>query len=421
MFSLSLELLLGPGPALPVRASALPLLLPTCALRSHAEQVNILCLEMQAATRGTLLPDPRFDKVLAVTLVVRHDGTEDAFSPPTSPGLAETLVLVLDSGSAASAAAPGGHAAGNGQPDSAASQPTPPPRPAAFRDALGQGATVVVAPTERALLLAVAAVVARHDPDILVGWDIQRGSLGYVLERAGVLGLPLLKLMARAPAAGNESSDDSWGRLHGSNGGIAVTGRIVLNLWRQVLGDVKLGDYCFEACCKALLRERVPRFPAHVLAGWHAAGPAGGRWKALASCLRRGRLVLRLAGQLDLVRRTAEHARVFGLDFTSVLSRGSQFRVESLLARLAHSQNFLLVSPSKAQARAASASARAMHTREEGVKCLQACAGQLDPGPALPPILDRFVFVLRPAHLFMSYFFAAGRWPASLGCNASPW
>jgi DNA polymerase zeta len=42
-------------------------------------------------------------------------------------------------------------------------------------------------------------------------------------------------------------------------------------------------------------------------------------------------------------------ARAFGIDFQSVLFRGSQYRVESLLVRLAHSQNFLMPSPSREQ------------------------------------------------------------------------
>jgi DNA polymerase zeta len=39
-----------------------------------------------------------------------------------------------------------------------------------------------------------------------------------------------------------------------------------------------------------------------------------------------------------VVGRTSELARAFGIDFFSVLVRGSQYRVESLMARLAHTQ-----------------------------------------------------------------------------------
>lgn len=49
------------------------------------------------------------------------------------------------------------------------------------------------------------------------------------------------------------------------------------------------------------------------------------------------------------INRTSELARVFGIEFFSVLSRGSQHRVESMLLRLAHSQNYLAVSPGNLQ------------------------------------------------------------------------
>ena len=49
------------------------------------------------------------------------------------------------------------------------------------------------------------------------------------------------------------------------------------------------------------------------------------------------------------INRTSELARVFGIDFFSVLSRGSQYRVESMFLRLAHTQNFLAISPGPQQ------------------------------------------------------------------------
>ncbi len=78
-------------------------------------------------------------------------------------------------------------------------------------------------------------------------------------------------------------------------------------------------------------------------------GCAGGRWRAVNDAVRRARTSLALIEQLDLVGRTGETGRAFGIDFLAVLYRGSQYRVESLMARLAHSQNYLLPSPSKEQ------------------------------------------------------------------------
>ena len=78
---------------------------------------------------------------------------------------------------------------------------------------------------------------------------------------------------------------------------------------------------------------------------------AGGRWRCLKYWAARARMNLALVEQLDLAGRTGELARAFGIDFFSVLTRGSQYRVESLTVRLAHTQNYLLPSPSKEQVR----------------------------------------------------------------------
>ncbi len=45
----------------------------------------------------------------------------------------------------------------------------------------------------------------------------------------------------------------------------------------------------------------------------------------------------------------SEFARLLGIDFFSVLSRGSQYRVESIILRLTKPQNYILLSPSRQQ------------------------------------------------------------------------
>jgi DNA polymerase zeta len=81
----------------------------------------------------------------------------------------------------------------------------------------------------------------------------------------------------------------------------------------------------------------------------HSASDAGGRWRCLQYWVRRARLTLAMMEQLDMTGRTGELARAFGIDFFSVLTRGSQYRVEAMMVRLAHTQNYLLPAPSKAQ------------------------------------------------------------------------
>ena len=52
---------------------------------------------------------------------------------------------------------------------------------------------------------------------------------------------------------------------------------------------------------------------------------------------------------LNVLGRSAEMARLYGCDLWSVLSRGSQYKVEAMLCRLSKAQNLLLYSPSKAE------------------------------------------------------------------------
>lgn len=47
----------------------------------------------------------------------------------------------------------------------------------------------------------------------------------------------------------------------------------------------------------------------------------------------------------------SEFARVFGIEFFSVISRGSQFKVESFMFRIGKPESLVFISPSKSQVR----------------------------------------------------------------------
>jgi len=50
---------------------------------------------------------------------------------------------------------------------------------------------------------------------------------------------------------------------------------------------------------------------------------------------------------LELTEGNREFARIFGVDWFSVISRGSQFKVESFMFRIAKPESLVLLSPSK--------------------------------------------------------------------------
>ena len=174
-----------------------------------------------------------------------------------------------------------------------------------------------------------------------------------------------------------ERQVDEYGQLHAS--GLHCAGRILLNMWRLLRSEIKLNIYTFESCVAALLQQRTPHIPPWLLTQSFKGGPggkfwhtnswhfskrysllkhtkqvlifAGARWRTLSYWIKRVRLNLAMLEQLDLIGRTGELARAFGIDFFSVLTRGSQYRVESLLVRMAHSQNYLMLSPDREQVR----------------------------------------------------------------------
>ena len=53
--------------------------------------------------------------------------------------------------------------------------------------------------SEKELLLSVCSVVECYNPDILVGYEIQQSSWGYLNERASFLDLNLCHLLSRMP------------------------------------------------------------------------------------------------------------------------------------------------------------------------------------------------------------------------------
>ncbi|CAM6089940.1 unnamed protein product [Calypogeia fissa] len=308
------------------------------------QQTTLMSIEVFSETRGELLPDPRYDAIGCIVVVICEDGGK-------ADGDNLGVVLIRDKDA---------HTSGR------------------YVDGI-KGCEIVYLPDETGLLNCFARLVRQCDPDMLIGWEIQGHSLGLLAERAANLGIGLLKQLSRLPPASTSSSteagekdpaledvsnlfgklpletkggdepiiDDEWGRTQGS--GLYVGGRIVLNLWRIMRGEVKLGIYTLEAVAEAVLRRRVPRIPWRTLTRWFLDGSGGGRFGCLEYFIDRARLNFQIMDQLDLINRTSELARVFGIDFYSVFSRGSQYRVESMMARLAHTQNYILVSPTRQQ------------------------------------------------------------------------
>lgn len=168
------------------------------------------------------------------------------------------------------------------------------------------------------------------DPDILMGWDIQGGSLGFLAERAAQIGIGLLNKISRTVSQTKELGQDSnvhlnsvitdtlpdstvadsavlddaiiedeWGRTHAS--GIHVSGRIILNCWRLVRSEVKLNMYTVEAVAEEVLRRKIPYIPCRELTNWFSSGPGRARYRCIEYIVNKAKLNIQIMTQLDMV------------------------------------------------------------------------------------------------------------------------
>uniref|UniRef100_K3WHC9 DNA polymerase n=1 Tax=Globisporangium ultimum (strain ATCC 200006 / CBS 805.95 / DAOM BR144) TaxID=431595 RepID=K3WHC9_GLOUD len=262
--------------------------------------VTVMSIEIYALSRRALLPDPLYDQVKAVCYAV-----EAQEGPYESKTKERGVILYIPEDDAAS--------------------------PQAARFCIESSDIVVrSAASERELFKKVICLVREWDPDFLTGFEVQKASIGYLVDRAAQLDINLIQAFSRLPSTnidarnplsrpiqhgddeenGDESIGTMWGITKAS--GLWVHGRYILNLWRMARSEVKLSRFAFEDVLRAVLKRELPIYSS----------------SDLSKC---------------------EMARLFGIDFYSVLSRGSQYRVEAVMLRVTKRQNFLLVSPSRTQ------------------------------------------------------------------------
>lgn len=205
--------------------------------------------------------------------------------------------------------------------------------------------------SELDLLIRMVDIVRMHDPDILTGYEVHGGSWGYLIERARLkYDYNLCDEFSRMKSQSHGrfgKDNDKWGFNNTST--IRVTGRHMINIWRAMRSELNLLQYTMENVAFHLLHQRVPHFTWADLTEWYMSNKPRDLAKVVGHYTRRVQLDLEVLEKNELIPRTSEQARLLGVDFFSVFSRGSQYKVESLMFRIAKPENFLLVSPSRKQ------------------------------------------------------------------------
>jgi DNA polymerase elongation subunit (family B) len=220
-----------------------------------------------------------------------------------------------------------------------------------------QGIDIHMIPSEKEMILNFVKMVQDVDPDLLVGYEVHNRSWGYLHERAQVYQLNVCQAISKLKPQfcqtngffrDKETSNAGEEFYARKSSGLSSTGRIFLNVWRIMRKTLGTTSYTIENAVFHICHQRIPYFKNSVLKEWYLKSPLY-RWRVLRQVLDRTKWNLMLLDNTDTIHQTWEFAQVYGMDFYSVLTRGSQFRVESILLRLAQPENFLMFSPGREQ------------------------------------------------------------------------
>lgn len=286
----------------------------------QAQYMSTMSLEVHVNTRGTLSANPEEDEISCVFWCIQSED-EDVDVNSHLPGVHVGMIY-------------------QGEGD----------RPEA-KVSKALKIEVEHEPTELDLINRIIDIVRFHDPDIITGYEVHNGSWGYLIERARKkYDFNLCDELSRVKSQSHGKfgkEDDRWGFEHASS--IQMTGRHMVNIWRAMRGEMNLLGYSMENVVFHLLHRRIPHYSARDLTQWYQSGRPRNLMKVMQYFISRVQMNLEILEANELIPRTSEQARLLGIDFYSVFARGSQFKVESLMFRIAKPENFLLVSPSRKQ------------------------------------------------------------------------
>lgn len=202
--------------------------------------------------------------------------------------------------------------------------------------------------TEVDLIDELINTVLDYDPDILSGYEINSTSWGYIIQRSRAkYEYDLCEMLSRVLDKANVKVGDRWGYTHAS--AIRISGRHMLNIWRVLRNELNLLKYTMENVAFHVLHYRIPFYSFESLTRLYNSTLTSEKEITINYYIQRLKVSMDLIDSQEIVTRTCEEARIIGIDFYSVFYRGSQYKVESILTRIAKAENFIMISPSKKQ------------------------------------------------------------------------
>ncbi|TID23937.1 hypothetical protein CANINC_003098 [Pichia inconspicua] len=188
---------------------------------------------------------------------------------------------------------------------------------------------------EADMLMAWRDFIVKVDPDVIIGYNIVNFDLPYLINRAKTLKLERFPFFGRLVHSRQEIKDSVFSsRAYGTRESkvINTEGRMQLDLLQFIQREFKLRSYTLNAVSSHFLGEQKEDVHHSVITDLQN-GDSETRRRLAVYCLKDAFLPLRLMEKLMCLVNYTEMARVTGVPFSYLLSRGQQIKVISQLFR----------------------------------------------------------------------------------------
>ncbi|KAK7334608.1 hypothetical protein VNO80_26368 [Phaseolus coccineus] len=206
------------------------------------------------------------------------------------------------------------------------------------------GVDVMSFDTEREVLLAWRDLILEVDPDIIIGYNICKFDLPYLIERATNLKIAEFPILGRIRNSRVRVKDTTFSsRQYGTRESkeVTVEGRVQFDLLQVMQRDYKLSSYSLNSVSAHFLSEQKEDV-CHSIISDLQNGTAETRRRLAVYCLKDAYLPQRLLDKLMLIYNYVEMARVTGVPISFLLSRGQSIKVLSQLLRKARQKNLVI-------------------------------------------------------------------------------
>ena len=197
---------------------------------------------------------------------------------------------------------------------------------------------------EGKMLMGWRDFIQQVDPDIIIGYNISNFDFPYLLDRSKYLKLSNFPYLSRLAGTKSEVKDTGFSSKQMGTRDTKATntnGRLQLDLLQHIQRNYQLRSYTLNSVCAYFLGEQKEDVHHSIITELFNGTPESRRRLAV-YCLKDTYLPHRLMEKLMCLVNLTEMARVTGVPFDYLLSRGQQIKFLSQLFRKAAEQGLVV-------------------------------------------------------------------------------